>query len=192
MKTVKTSIPKLTITYDSNCPSPREDDNLGYFITIDRRYLSPDKNNNLIEIIKDTSRVAKNVTNHIELITESLENDGEKVILILPVTKYEHSGISYSLGNKSGFDYSNNGFYIVTKKTLDRVGYDNNIDELTSSIQGELKDYNKWLNNEIYYFELLDENGEFEDSCGGFYTIDSIKEFLPKEWEDENLEEYIK
>ena len=32
---------------------------------------------------------------------------------------------------------------------------------------------------------------EIKDSCCGFYEIEDIREHLPKEWEKENLEEYL-
>jgi hypothetical protein len=43
-----------------------------------------------------------------------------------------------------------------------------------------------------YYFTLFDENGKESDSCGGFYSLDDIKAFLPDEWKEEDLEEYTK
>jgi len=194
MKTVKvvSEVPKLSITIDSHCESPRQDSNVGYFITLSTRYNSPDSNNDLRTLIQETSNIAKNCENHIELITEHLEASGEEVLLILPISTYEHSGIQYSIGNKYGFEYSNNGFYIVTKESLEEIGSFSDIDVLTSYIEGEIENYNKWVNNEIYRFELLDENGEFEDSRGGFYSLESIREQLPKSWVDECLSDYIK
>lgn len=55
----------------------------------------------------------------------------------------------------------------------------------------EIEIYNKWCNGEIYRYELYDKNGEQIDSCGGFYDINDIKEYLPKEWKKENLTDYI-
>ena len=62
---------------------------------------------------------------------------------------------------------------------------------LTSVIENELDIYIKWANGEIYSFVLFDDNGNVEDSCGGFYNIDDIKECLSDDWKNENLHEYL-
>jgi len=192
MKTYKTIIekPRLEIRIDGDCESPREWSNLGYFITIDRDYKSPDNKKEFISIIEETSNEAQNQKEHIKLIKKAIEKElGEKVLAIYPVVKYEHSGISYSLGTKQGFDYSNNGFYIITEKTQKEVGTKKK--DWEKVIQGELEIYNQWVNGEVYGFILYDEQGEYLDGCGGFYSIDEIKNYLPEDWKNENLEDYL-
>lgn len=52
--------------------------------------------------------------------------------------------------------------------------------------------YVEYYNNgREYGFELLDEQGEEVDSCFGFYDLEAIKQNLPKEWEKEDLSEYV-
>lgn len=192
MKTFKTTIEKpiLTISYDNYPSSPREWSNLGYFIVISKRYTSPDKNDFLYNIIKNTGDVANNQKHHIELIKEEIESSiNEKVLAIYPISMYEHSGINYSLGNRHGFDYSNNGFYIVTDKTKAELGVEEK--DFEAVIKAELEIYNQYCNGEVYRFELYDEEGNIVDSCSGFYSIDEIKEYLPEEFQDEDLEEYL-
>jgi hypothetical protein len=46
------------------------------------------------------------------------------------------------------------------------------------------------MNSEVYRFVLYDEKGEIEDSCGGFYDIEDIKEHLPEDWKDEEMSNY--
>ena len=192
MKTFKTTIEKpiLTISYDIYPSSPREWSNLGYFIVISKRYNSPDENDFLFNIIKNTGDIADNQKHHIELIKEEIEsNINEKVLAIYPISTYEHSGINYSLGNRHGFDYSNNGFYIVTDKTNAELGVEE--EDFEAVIKAELDCYNQYCNGEVYEFVLYDEEGNIKDSCGGFYSIDEIKDHLPEEFQDEDLEEYL-
>jgi hypothetical protein len=191
MKTYKAQIekPRLVIEYDNDTESPRKWDNLGYFITSESKYTSPDKDERLIKIVIDTGETARNLKEHIELIKESYDDNDDKIIAIYPVTRYEHSGVSYQLGEKHGFDYSNCGFYIVTKESQKVTGTSKGLFEKT--IKAELEIYNKWFNGEVYSYILYDRNGEIKDSCGGFYDIEDIQEILPKEWAKENLTDYM-
>lgn len=99
-------------------------------------------------------------------------------------------GVVYSLGEKHGFDYSNNGFYIITEDSVKELGTPKESFEIV--IKDELDTYNKYVNGEVYCFTLYNDKGEIEDSCCGFYSIDEIKEHLPSEWEDEDLTKYLK
>jgi hypothetical protein len=190
MKTYKTTIekPRLVIEYDEYCDSPREWSNLGYFITVDRNYESPDKFSDLQNIVKETGNEAGSQEEHIEMIKKQFTE--EKIIAIYPVVKYEHSGVVYRLGTAHGFDYSNNGFYIITDRTQKALCIEEK--DFERVINDELERYNQWCNGEVYRFCLFDEQGEVEDSCCGFYSIEDIREHLPKEWHEEDLSEYIK
>ena len=191
-KTRTTEEPRLVIEYDGDSESPREWSNLGYFITVDRDYHSPDKNETLERIVKDTGDEAGSCEKHMKLIKKAYEEEtDEKVYAIYPICKYEHSAVSYSLGTKHGFDYSNNGFYIITEQGLKEIGVRKNKKAIEKFITNELDVYTKWCNGEVYQFTLYDDQGEIEDSCGGFYDIESIREYLPKEWDKEDLNDYF-
>lgn len=198
MKTYKQTIerPCLVIEYDQDPLTPRDfDGNLGYFITVDRDYRSPDNNETIQQIVKDTGDLVSSQQDHIKRIKKEIKSQlDEKVIYIWPVVKYEHTSINYSLGTKHGFDYSNNGFYIVTDKTLEKIYNRENTPtkkQLEKQIQAEINLYNKYVNGDIYQFALYDENGDFEDSCCGFYDIEDIREYLPEEYKNENLKDYF-
>ena len=193
MKNYTTTVekPLLEIRYDSDLPSPREDDNLGYFITMDRNHFSPDKHPTLEAIVKETSEEADSQSIHMALIKLRIKEDlNEKVLAIYPVVKYEHGNVSYRRGTQHSFDYSNNGFYIVTDRTAKIVGTPKKLFEKV--IDQELETYTKWANGDVYGYTLYSKDGEVEDSCCGFYDIDDIKENLPDEWTDEDLSEYLK
>jgi len=185
--TIVTDEPLLKIQYDNDVESPREWTNLGYFITCDNKYNSPDTNDELQNIVKYTGEQAISQAEHMAMIKKDYKT--EKIIAIYPIVKYEHSGVSYSLGEKHGFDYSNNGFYIITDKTLKNMPEKKK--EWERIIKNELETYNQWMNGEVYRFNLYDKNGELIDGCCGFYDIESIREKLPKEWKKEDLNEYI-
>lgn len=193
MKTYKTTVekPRIEIYHDPFASSPREDTNLGYFITFDQYYNSPDKSDWLETVIKDTGEVAKDVNDHMRLIKNRIDehSDGEKVVAIYPVTKYEHSAVSYSLGSKHGFDYSNNGFYIITDKTQNIIGVE--AKDFEKVIKEELSLYTKYVNGEVWGITVYDENGEIQDTCSGFYDIEDMRSGLPEDLKDEKLEDYI-
>jgi hypothetical protein len=193
MKTYTKTIesPRLEITHDDVCESPRQNTNLGYFVTCDSRYFSPDKNETIQAIIKDASDNAHNVEEHMTAIKKEIKNQiGEKVIYIAPVSKYEHGGVSYSIGTSRGFDYSNNGFYIVTDRTLKEVGAKRK--DIEKIIKAEIDLYNAYVNGNVYHFIAYNLDGSIFDSCGGFYNLEDIRPFLPKNMKGEKLEEYLK
>ena len=190
-KTTVTTEKLLKISYDMDAESPRDNDgNLGYFITKDSKYSSPDKNEQLENIMCTSADEAQNQEDHIQIMSNLINTETEEqVIAIYPIVKYEHSGISYSLGQINGFDYSNNGFYIITDKTQKASGVKKA--NFEKAIKEELEIYNQYANGEVYQFVLFDEDGEVVDSCGGFYNIDDIKEYLPEDWKDENMQNYF-
>ena len=189
-KDITITEPRLEISYCEDIDSPREWSNLGYFITIDLNYQSPDDNKIIRKIVADCGNVADSQADHMDKIKKAINNEtDEKVLAIYPIVKYEHSGVSYSLGTAHGFDYSNNGFYIITDKSQKETGTAKK--DFEKVIKQELEVYNSWANGEAYQFILYDKNGEVEDSCGGFYSIEDIREYLPKEWKNEDLDEYF-
>jgi len=194
MKTYKKTVncPKLVIDYDNNATSPREWNNLGYFITVKNNVYSPDKpfDGMLENCITTIGNKVESLEKHIEIIKNWFElNTKEKILAIYPVIKYEHSGVVYKLGTAHGFNYSNNGFYIITDKTQKELGMPKKSFE--KIIKQEINTYNRWMNGEVYSYKLYNDAGEVKDSCGGFYDIEDIRKYLPKEWAKENLAEYV-
>jgi len=184
--------PRLVIEYDTDSQSPRENDNIGFFLTDERNYNSPDgKDNRLYDLMNETADEAENTADHIERIKGAAKEEGMKIVAIYPVYRYEHGGVAYRRGSAKGFDYSNCGFYIITDETLKNTIGKNDKKLIENGIDAELKEYTQWANGEVYRFTLYDEGGEEIDACGGFYDIEDIRENLPEEWKDENLDEYL-
>ena len=198
MKTYKKTIveekPRLEIGFDQFADNPRNWDNIGYFITCDSRYNSPDDNEELKSLIQNTGDESNSLEEHINKIkTEMTSNGYGKVVYITPVYKYEHGNIVYRRGRANCFDISNNGFYIITDKTLKEYTADQkqSISCLEEVIDNELKIYTQWANGEVYYFTLYDENGERRDGYGDIYDLQDIKDGLPADWKDEKLDDYM-
>lgn len=189
-QTVVKTINRLTISCDEDVESPREWSNIGYFLTKDTRHQSPDGTKiPLYRIMVEQGDKAKDQSDHMARIKREAKKEGINVKAIYPVVKYEHGDVVYRLGEAHGFDYSNNGFYIITDESAKEVG--TKPKDWKKQVEEELKTYTQWCNGEVYYFVLYDEDGEMVDSCGGFYNIDDIKEHLPEEWKGEDLEEYF-
>jgi len=200
--TLQKTINLLQITQDEDPQDPRGNDNIGYIdIREHRQYNFPKELS--IDWDSDDEETAENFCN------ELLEL--EKDFYIFPIDYYEHSWISFSLsgtGHQCQFDTSMSVGIIAIPKVYN--GYDikewnrsktkDNPKATTVTVtepeaiimaKEELDEYNKYLNGEVYQFILYDNDGNHVDYCGGFYDIDDIKDHLPAEWKDENMDDYL-
>lgn len=193
-------IPSTTLTinycdYSDYLDSPREwECNLGTYIRVNNNYISPDTNKDFEKAIKETADQANNVEHHMKLIKKHIEDyTYEKVSFIIPISVYIHGGQSFSVGSRNGWDTSNDGFYIVTHNDLKRLGLSKWMqkDKMVETIKQELYFYEKWANGEVYSFILEDENENIIEVCSGFYDIDEIKEYLPEEYQNKDLYQYL-
>jgi hypothetical protein len=182
--------PRLVIVHD-DIESPRiYQDNLGYFITVGNKYNSPDHKPVLEAIVKQTGEEAQDLDDHIHMIRQRVADEmNEVVTAIYPVYRHEHGNVLYKRGTAQGFDVSNNGFYIVTNKGEEKYG--DHAKPIEALIDGELEEYTAWANGEVYSWTLYGEDGEEIDAGGGYFDLDEIKAELPKEWQNENLLNYI-
>lgn len=146
--------------------SPRDWGNLGYFITCERDYQSPDQDDRLENIVKEAGSQASSCDEHIKMIREELKDWDEKILEIYPVSKYEHGNVVYSLGERHGWDSGVSGFYIITDKSVQEIGASPK--DFERIIKDELQTYTQYANGEVYNY-YCEETG---DSCGGFYNID--------------------
>lgn len=184
--TTKTiTVPKLQIRYENYTESPRLDDgNIGHIIMnkpirdIDKKVFDIDKyNKDRSQIIKVYFIDYRNYSGNSEYylgkdITQeylkSLEDDEDEELI--------------------DFDL----VYIITEKTLsESITTLSNNKELEKSIKAELKIFQTWCNGEVLEYILLDDDGEVEDGCCGFYDIEDIRESLPQEFKNQNLNNYL-
>jgi hypothetical protein len=159
--------------------SPRDWDNLGTLITWDRGYRSPDENEfdspeAFLEWWHDFSF------------------DG----VMLPVFKFEHSGVKYSTRSFSDpWDSGQVGFIYALGETLEFNGFDPTDKERAAEVlRSEVDTFSKWADGEVYWWSLEQaiecahcHNVEWDhlDSVGGFIggvPLDSFSDHgLPNE-----------
>ena len=189
MKTYKATIerPKLVIDYDYDVDSPRNWSNLS--ILVIRNGLG-DNDEYLNRELENSQHKVGCAEDHLELMKEIVEEHlGSKVIYADFISKYEHSGVRYFIGQSSGWDYSNIGFVFVTEDSLKKIGCAE--EDVKKIVKQEIETFSQWANGEVYHFTLYDDEGNVEDSCGGFYDLEEIREHLPEEWQEEDLTKYI-
>ena len=119
-------------------------------------------------------------------------------VLVKAVHVYKHSGTSIST-NYSGeytcsWDSGTIGFVIITKadlrneygwKLITQKRLDSVMDNLNSVMDSEVDTLSDYVGGEVYEFSIEDEQGNQEDSCGGFYgynlKTNGILDHLSKE-----------
>ena len=189
MKTYSKTIvkPKLVISCDCDSDNPRSWDNLSILVI---RGSGGDNNPYLTSELEKTQHEVSNAEEHKQRMVEVVEDYFDsKVIYSDFISKYEHSGVRYFTGQSSGWDYSNIGFVFVTEDSLKKIGCAE--EDIEKIVEAEIKTFSQWANGEVYYFILYDDEGDVEDSCGGFYSIEEIREYLPEEFQEEDLTKYI-
>jgi hypothetical protein len=106
-------------------------------------------------------------------------------VLVKPVHVYKHSGTSISTND--GYPYNDRwdsgtiGFVIITKqdlreeynwKLITQKRLDSVIDNINNVMDSEIDTLSDYIGGNVYEFSIQDENGDTEDSCGGFYGDD--------------------
>lgn len=141
-----------------------------------------------------------------EIVYDSLE---KHKVLVVPVYAYIHSGIALSTGSFScPWDSGQIGIVVVTQDDLKKLGLEDKTEkEIEGYVKNDIEYINNVLNGNMWYFNVEkieqcnscgNEQGEIEDSCGGFVGDDLentglldvvsdygfTKEQIEKAWED--------
>ena len=187
-KTIVTECNRLVIQYDQCPDSPREyDDVTKLSIRKHRHYDFPNEQ-------------ALSFDSEFGELEEELANL-EPTHYIFHIDCYEHSGISFSLSGKGmqcKFDTARGVWIITVPKsyTYDYSKTEKRTIEYTEQqanemAQSTLDEYNAYINGEVYEYNLYDEEGNHVDSWSWFYSLESIKDNLPTEWKDEDINKYF-
>lgn len=103
-----------------------------------------------------------------EYTKEIVEGGG----LVLPVFAHFHSGVSLSTGSFGDpWDFGKSGDIVLSKEDWDEhfPGYEK--EHLLEAMSATVDTHNKWVNGEVYYFEIVDRiTGDEVDTCGGFFS----------------------
>ncbi len=194
MKTIDVTVtkPQLEIYYDDDTESPREWSNLGLIVSKYDSITDEECKPLMQDLINIQSKVGS-IEEHLQEMNKVVVDyfDSE-IVFSIPLLKYEHSGVKYYTGyTNGGWDCCCIGFVFVTESKLKEMETENDFDKISQSIDNEMETLTQWVNSEVYRFVLLDEQGDEIDGCTGFYDLEHIKEYLPKEWQKEDLEQYI-
>jgi len=186
----------LKIEQDELAQSPREWDNLGTMVCWHNRYNLGDKHT--FEDSHDfLSELAWSLDGGSTYEWEELQDMSDSELLafvrslktmILPVYMYDHGDVSLSVEPYScRWDSGQVGWVYAThdklvkeyqqyfrkggKKKLKRSDYE----RAERCLKAEVETYGQYVNGEVYWFGIEDENGELIDSCGGFFGYDPKK-----------------
>lgn len=156
----------LKIERDNDYESPREIfDYLWTWVSNAPRYFRNDKNAD-----EDVYRT------YFEGDEEEKETL-EKNYLVVPIYAYIHSGETISLAPFSCQWDSGIGFIAyLSRKKMAEEGLTE--EDAMRILEGEVKEYDSCLQGYVFYFCIENEDGDTEDSCGGFYGIDGLKSEL--------------
>lgn len=196
----------ITIEQDGSATSPRDWDNLGTFYTWDSGYYSPDNQgySSGLEFLESilgeiVYKVHEKYNNTTDFMNEIIIRMDKKGYVLYPVSKYEHSNVSYSLGCSSGWDTGTVGVIFADKKEICR---EFNTKRITSKIrekvigifEGELEIYTQYVNGDVNGYIIESFEGEYIDSCWGFYDdchdVKSMYEMVSDYWEIGELDDW--
>ena len=164
----------VKVENDECAESPREWDNLWNILTWTSRYNSIDTNQfrDLEEFLLDnlTEKQMVNLYKGKPSTKEFFERIQKRFYdlgyLVEPISKYEHSGVSYSVGVSQGWDVGVVGLAMVSindiKKEYGASVLSKSLKEkIYSVLNGELDTYNLWANGEVYTVSLVDYEGNY-------------------------------
>ena len=99
-----------------------------------------------------------------------------KARVVLPLIVYEHSGITMQvghvgqvMGDSAGWDTSFVGFIFDTPEQLaETMGADVTDEQIEEALRSEIKLYASYLEGDVCWFKVEDEETNYYESCGGF------------------------
>ena len=170
----------IKIRQDNDAESPRDWDNMGTMIAFHGRYNLGDKGH---------SFRSEDFNGWDEMKAAILKAfpGGE----ILPLYLYDHSGITIKTTPfDCRWDSGQVGFIVANKVQIrNAMGVVHVTDKVRERardlLRSEVEVYDQYLRGDVYYFSIVDDDGEVIDSCGGFFGDDPFKngmaEHIPTE-----------
>jgi hypothetical protein len=162
---------ELRILHDESAESPREWDSITTMICFHKRYTLGDKHSYRSEDFGSWDE-----------LREQIEED-YNVLLILPLMLHDHSGISMSIGNSSGWDSGQVGWIFIANDVEESLA-ELFEDRLTEIIKADVEVYDQYLQGDTYGYQLIEKvpcetcshvEERVVDSCWGFYGHDIRK-----------------
>jgi len=160
---------KLEIENDEFPINPRENDNLSEMICFQNRYNLGDAHNYQSNDFSGWDEMKKGILK------------SKNPAIILPLHLYDHSGITIStIPFTCRWDSGQVGYVLVTKEKVyseykvKRITK-KLIEKINRIILCEVEEYDNFISDNVYSYNLLNKNTCEEDSCGGFYGSDIKK-----------------
>lgn len=159
---------EIKFEQDNYLESPREWSNLGSFYTT--------KNNRYIksEIEIEDFEFGSDAGSDIERLSKL-------GYIAIPVSIYDHSGWTVFTGVANGWDSGCIGFYVVSREKI-REDFECKriskklLTRVKNIMESEIKEFDRYVQGEVWGFEIT-KDGEFFDSCWGFYEQDKFEDF---------------
>lgn len=152
----------IKIVSDDDPESPREWDNLGTMVCFHNRYALGDKHDYDADMFSGWDEI------------EQFIKAREDVAVILPLSLYDHSGITMSVGRSSGWDCGQVGFIFVSKAKVRKEYSVKRISpklraRIEKYLRQEVETYDTYLRGDVVGFRVVNRMEEETDSCYGFY-----------------------
>lgn len=146
----------IKVYYDPNPINPRtEYDNVTTMVYWTNKYIIGD------EYIEQCTK---------KYIEDEYASKNDRILAILPLNAYIHSGITISTGNFScKFDSGQVGFVFITESKAKAMGYDlTNPPNWENVIQDDVLVYDNYLTGQVYGYVIENNIGDQLESCWGF------------------------
>ena len=138
--------------YDKYSESPRLDDNVATILTWERNYNSPDENDDTFKEFAKKHGVDVFHEWNMDSVMDAMRKEGYCVVPVYAL----HHGVSHY----SSYDFHDpwdSGVVGIAFCKKQKGLYDND-DLLRRIIEDEIKEYDAWVNGEVYGIMLLDKN----------------------------------
>lgn len=101
----------------------------------------------------------------------------EKGTVILPISLYDHSGISMNVGGPTcRWDGSRVGWIFITKDKIEAEGWTK--EQATKYLEGEVETYSQYLEGDVWGWRVEDEDGDIVESCYGYYGDNGVEDAI--------------
>jgi hypothetical protein len=178
---------KIIVGMDECDYNPRENDNLGRMICFHRRYDLGDKAEEYYE--KDTEYFKSFIAGTLRKDYPDDYGRDEKVpevAVALPLYLYDHSGITmncggYAMYDSAGWDWGCVGYIYITKeKAREEYGRltKSRLKKIEEYLRGEVREYAYYLEGDVVYWRIEDEDGRTVESCGGYLGYWDNKDYI--------------
>lgn len=148
--------------YDEYSESPRLCDNVATIFTWERNYNSPDENDDTFEEFAEKHGVDVSKECNLDSVMDAMRKEGYYVI---PVYALHHGVSHYSIDDFN--DPWDSGVVGVAFCKKQKGLYDSD-DYLRGIIDQEIKEYDTWVNGEIYGIALLGQDAAVLDTSAGY------------------------